>query len=488
MADSFYDTIEGRIELLFNRQVMEFECEASPLFNTMISSEGTFKGAGSGGFSRNWYVRKLLEMGDNGYFEMDGASGTTINGDNIGNNELFYFLDQTNTEAPDPNLAVAGLLTVEMQIPLRAGRGVLTRSLDEKRQQMNDGYVGEEYAKKMMRAARGLTRQRAGMLFADDEYGLIATISSVTNGTGTQPTSTSDYTEYEVTIADSKIDAFHTAMPIQITTSAGVSKGTYYVKNVDRGDFTLRVYKKGDLTATSGDDLEVGDKIYANNGAPVSTQSYSVDGINAHIKDSGTIYNVDISLFPQLRSYIKTGQTGPLTETRLNKWLDHFKFQHECWGNYIDTLILNSATRRAWVEQEQSYYTKERARQPMTLAGQGDDGVTTYVHDGDTYKIYVDNAVKDGRLHGLRLGGQNYTRYTPPSTPGTDTAGMPGHTPVEFWARFVTDNNSIFVPKWGSNNRLTRVSYAPFDYRMNVVPDQMAALRIDGLSVSRDSL
>jgi hypothetical protein len=508
-----YDVLENQIPILLNQAVMNLEPKMTVLFRTMVSSEGMSNDP----MSRNWSVRKLVKGSMAGVIQADDTPNVdTIYGATVAGPARMYANNGVLSEYPDPTLGVAGR-TATMTFPIRAFRGSFELTLGEIRHDTLPALVGQIVADKVEGVAQQAVYQRAAHVWADDEYGLIGTLAAAPSAatTGSQNsaftaaaagtyTSAQGQTTWYVKLSNDMVNRFAPGMIISMTdpSDSAVVDGSgnvlpFYVKWVDRLTDRMAVFTYGDYSAATGVGwLSAGrfklNKLYTYKANPNGTTSRSVDGVNAWLKqgyDSGgvnyatSIYGLTFADWPEMQSFTYE-DSGNLTEEKLGRYMDRLTKAAIPHGFSIDTLVMNSATFRPYANQKIGYSMIPRTGSPINLGGEGVSEGFAYHHNGRTYTIMTDEFVADGQLYGLKIKN-NIKRYVPPRTPGAGSqAGMPAYLPIEF-VNPLLGGSSIFDQKRGVNNIVTEMKYAPFDYRMNVIPDQLFGMKITGLSTNK---
>ena len=238
-----------------------------------------------------------------------------------------------------------------------------------------------------------------------------------------------------------------------------------------------------------------------NNGGPTSggtaPRGYGFAGINSWLKNSGvllggdsdTANEIDVNFHPEFKSFIK-GSVGTLTEHKLRQYLRGFHRAKEKYGQYIDCLIASDGVWLNYESQKIGQYMLDRTNRLSSLTSEGSQEGFKFTFDGRTYTGYTSNYIEDGTVYGIRKGGSNWKKYVPPSPKGTQKFDKAeSFIPFEFVAPAL-GYSSIKVPITrntgvNSTSLLTEGAQMPGMLRMQLVPDQPAGLKLEGVTTDR---
>jgi hypothetical protein len=132
----------------------------------------------------------------------------------------------------------------------------------------------------------------------------------------------------------------------------------------------------------------------------------------------------------------------------------------------------------------------DRTNRLSSLTNEGSQEGFKFTFDGRTYTGYTSNYIESGTVYGLRKGGQNWKKYVPPSPKGTQKFDKAeSFIPFEFVAPAL-GYSSIKVPITKPQTStgiglLTEGAQMPGMLRMQLVPDQPAGMRLDGVTEDR---
>lgn len=481
-AGSIHSILDDKLPIIVNKMLTVYYGQIDPFFEGVASSERV----SSDGLGRNFQVRKLFQTSVAGNIVMDSGPFPTLYGDGVVDaKDGSFYIQGTSaaSEYPNPNLG-ANAVQYEMVVPLRSMRASLDLTIPELRAEALPEWIGEMLRPKIVGFVNHLTRLRAFQFYTTDSDYAICTF------TGSQTNWTSTTHEVTLTPANAAVHRFHRGMRVDLYDGASQITKTgheIYVKNVDEIDGTIvLVSVKTDGTASPGDDFDT----YTN--APTSattiscfwadSKSQGFAGLNTWIKNSGSIFSVNVDQQPVHKSLIKA-ETGALTEQKLRRYVTRFNSAKNQYGMSIDTFVTTPGVYNAYIANKLSLQQYERAGRTFDQNNEGSAPGMTFVYDGRTYTFRFSDWCDSGTMYGVKTSGNNYTRYVPPSAPTPGREGsIPQFMEFEFVAPYLTGQGSIRLPYWGANRLPTNQIQMPGDSRMEIVPDQLPGIKITGLS------
>lgn len=208
--------------------------------------------------------------------------------------------------------------------------------------------------------------------------------------------------------------------------------------------------------------------------------------------EADTANRINVNVHHEHKSLVYSLGGSPLTEHALRRIMRLWHRAKGRWGMTIDTLV---ASDGVWLEYERQKIGREwldRTGRRANINNEGSNEGFTFEFDGRTYKGHTSFWVEDGTVYGLKLGGGNWKRITPPD-PRQLAGGVRTFDKLDGWVpfRFVgpaMGHKSIFFPIYSVSNGMTHLTealQAPGYLRMQVAPDQPAAMKLTNVATDK---
>ncbi len=203
--------------------------------------------------------------------------------------------------------------------------------------------------------------------------------------------------------------------------------------------------------------------------------------------------SINVQQHSEFKSFNRNMNGEPLTENTLRKILRRFHAAKEPIGQSIDCLV---ASDGVWLGYEATRIGREVVDRTGRLSSVKNQGSATdknfagfeFSMDGRTYTGYTSTFIEAGTMYGHKKGGGNWKRYVPPSPKGTRRMDQSEFAPIDFVAPALTGTNSNQIPIFkieNGRNSLTEFVQVPTMLRMQLVPDQVAGLRLTNCGEER---
>tara|TARA_R100000700_G_scaffold22950_1_gene29765 strand:+ start:10187 stop:11764 length:1578 start_codon:yes stop_codon:yes gene_type:complete len=510
-TDSLFSTHESRIEEVINKAVDVFLPSLDPVWrDTVVSSQGV---GAADAIGRDMLITKVFQGGLTGVIEnaaetgdwvLFGDTDTPVKASTAANKVHVQNLTQT---FPDPTVG-ANQKPYRLQIPMRALVTNLMMTLGELQAEATPAFIGEIIGPKLEGFAKNISHTLCNYWYLSQNlsYRLCA-ISAVDSGGGT---GTNIVTISGVTTPD----RFYPGQRVDIWSSDGTTqrmngnrdaaRTELYVDAVDElagkvsfvgaSNFSTAV-QAGQLVVYAGI-TETG--LDGSGNDTLADQSYGIAGMNSWLVTGndtidGTDHNllkgdaiaaaaIDVNVHPEFKSLGITS-VGALTEHKLRQYLGRFHAAKNKYGQYIDCLIASDGVWTAYEATKIGREMIDRSGRLSSLNSEGSDEGFTFTFEGRTYQGYSSMYADSGRVYGIRKGGNNWKRFTPPSYKGmSNMAGVDNFVPFNFVGGSLTGGPSqLPIYKTVNNVSLpTEGIQMPGMLRMQLVPDQPAGMILDG--------
>ena len=206
------------------------------------------------------------------------------------------------------------------------------------------------------------------------------------------------------------------------------------------------------------------------------------------IKNSGTLFNIDLSKHSAFKSYIPSAESAALTENLLNT--RYYKMGEAYPGHWCETaittngvlvgLINNLDNASAVTDQAVTGRMRYDRNDEALMVEAGWEGFK-YRFAGRPVTVYPSTYCEPGYWYGLKLADRNLRRYVPPGIPGAKTDGRIGNE-VEFVAP-IGGSGSIFKHAHlaGSGGTSDFVE-APFVRQWQILPEDPRSIMLSGIT------
>lgn len=543
-ANSIWQTQQYRIEEIINKDIDWMLPDADPAYlDTFVSNQATgnanelgrdmkiikvYMGSLAGNIRQGYPSDDFVLYGDN----QNAAIGSKL-----------FKMSLSNT-FPDPRIGV-NAKPYRLAVGMRSMISNLMLTMGELQLEATPSVIGDVIVPKMRGFARHWVVQLCNYWYlSQNNYYKLATIvdkdaqCSVEND---EAGNTGNVLVIDLTTSangtdpDYLVHRFHVGMMVEIFNSGAASdtdtalavdgSGTdtvFVVVAVDylSGKIKLQNYDAPtiDLDATSTtflDLIEDGDYIvFAGSTASAASGFTGIAGINSWMKfgDSsggtstssntllgdeadGTDY-INVNVHPEFKSLQMDLSGAPLTEHYLRKVLARWHAAKSLYNKEIDCLI---ASEGVWLAYEAQLINRQWLNRTNMLSSLGDQGSTggappssgfSFTFEGRTYKGYTSSYIEDGTIYGLKKGGGNWKRYSPPDPRGVRRdSDVPSFAPFRFVAPLLTGGSSNFMPIFdvsgGAIGLPTEGIQLPGMLRMQLVPDQPDGLKIINAATDR---
>ena len=504
---SLFNAQSTRIQEILNRNVEVFLPALDPAWrDTTVSSQGVGQ---SNLIGRDMKILKIYMGSMAGVLEMaDTRSNFVLYGDNTVVNVADKMQTQGLTQTwPD---ATEGA----MARPYRLGIGMkamvsnLLVTLGEMQAEATPAFIGEILAPKLEGHARLIAHTLCNYWYISDNtsFKLGGPNASVTptavSASGNLPASTT----ITFVPAEGNIDRYAVGMRVDLYNNSNVRQNE--VAGVRTNAFVTRVDEvKNEVVVT------IVGQTYS---TTVATNFYftyangrgsGIAGINSWLKkgdgngstasdansllgaDRDTDNVINVNVHPEFKSFFKSS-VGTLTEHKMRQYLRGFHRAKEKYGQYIDCLIASDGVWLNYESQKIGQYNLDRTGKLSSLTNEGSQEGFKFTFDGRTYTGYTSNYIENGTVYGLRKGGANWKKYVPPSPKGTQKFDKAeAFIPFEFVAPAL-GYSTIKVPitkvgTGGGNTLLTEGAQMPGMLRMQLVPDQPAGMKLEGVTYDK---
>jgi hypothetical protein len=514
---SIFSTQSVRIEEIINKSVEVFLPSYDPAWrDTVLSNQGV---GSADEFGRDWKILKVYMGSLTGVVEPGGPRNDfALYGDNqntaLGDKMHTQGLLQTFPSALDG----ANATPFRLGIPMRSMVANIMLTLGEMQADATDAFIGEVVAPKMEGFARHLSMYLCLYWYLSQNGYYAVSYLDGASGTGwdkTQDTNTTlmvntQYSNYAV-------DRFQVGLRYQIYDSTGATlrqtaslgANTVFVcSKVD--ELTGKVYFKAqDGLALSGaafadDDIIVFAKSKGTSTTPYSSSPYftGIAGINSWLKfGTGTDDNyllggerdssnyIDVTKHPEFKSFLYDMAGQPLTEHTLRKLIRRFHAAKHKYGMGIDCLIASDGVWLAYEQQRIGRQYLDRTGRLADISNEGGPGEFIFSHDGKRYTGYTSTFIESGTVYGIKKGGNNWKRYSPPNVAGTRAFDRADSwNPFRFVGAALTGNGSNQLPIYSSSGDRTLVTEGvqmPGWLRMQLVPQQACGMKLINVAEDR---
>lgn len=206
-----------------------------------------------------------------------------------------------------------------------------------------------------------------------------------------------------------------------------------------------------------------------------------------------TANSINVQQHSEFKSFNRNMGGEPLTENTLRKILRRFHAAKDPIGQNIDCLV---ASDGVWLAYEATRIGREEVDRTGRLSSVKNQGSATdknfagfeFSMDGRTYTGYTSTFVEAGTVYGHKKSGGNWKRYVPPGPKGTKRMDQAEFAPIDFVAPALTGTSSNQIPIFkieNGRNVLTEFTQIPTMLRMQLVPDQVAGLRLTNCGEER---
>jgi hypothetical protein len=455
------DSIDSIIREELSPSVTDLLPKIDPVSQKFVRDEFS---ATREGIGRDWKVYHEFFTSVGGAFEWKAATGgdlatgpTTSNVYDTPRNFPTY------SEAPNVGSTSRYLTLVQ-------GAGTMVLPIQLFQTDQLSAMVTKYISKAIQGVARNVANYQVISLFKADSYSSIAHIDgSITNGT----TGDDDAT---FAVDGGRIRQFYEGMLVDIFDSSGANQrnSTDYciVDSVDRLNKTIKVQLIGSSPTfdvnLADDDIIV----------PRASKSLGPSGWEDWIVDSGSLYNMSLTTYPQLKSYLATS-VGSLDEWALSSYIGAFD---DAYGTLVelDTILTTGGVTREYLEQTGSFSAYQRQGAALNMQGGWSD--IGYMYNGRKMDWMISQNCPSGVMYIIKTGDGNLKEYVPPRIPSAGTKeGFAGD--IQFLAP-LAGSSSIFLPARGASGEATELVEAPFFCFKERAPEMPQSIKLSGCTES----
>lgn len=531
-TNSYFGIEQNRFEEVLSNRVMDYTVQEDPIYrDILLTSQGRIESSELG---RDYRIIKLMTGGFAGALRSGGAYDDFVNYGDPNSSTLGAKLRFNGQGFEFPMALEQGVAprVYRFGIPIRSMLGSLDSSLAEQSADKLPANRGEIMAMKTEGLAKNIahTLGLSFYLSQNDQYrlGTVGTVTQdetgttlTTNSTGSNPDTITitltenTYHRFAVGQQVSFYDPGDRQLQLRLatettsTTRATRADGIFVVLNVDEasGTVTLAHYRALDIYE---DAIQPGDIVcFADITSFSATTPFSasgsqrftnIAGINSYLKwDDNDPFllgderdpNNAISILDhgEHRSVRFSMSNQTLTEHELRKRLLSFHRAKKRYGQTIDCLLAGDGV---WLELEKSRIGREmidRTNSVSSLRNLGSDGeqqkdAMVFRFDGRTYNGYTSYHIEEGTLYGIKKGDNNFKMVTPPDPDNARSDDSNAGAPVRFINPIFNGGGSIYrpvtsTPSGSTLAHMTEFMEAEFYLRMQLVPDQCSALKIE---------
>jgi hypothetical protein len=507
--NSLFNAQSTRIQEILNKNIEVFLPALDPAWrDTTVSSQGVGQ---SNLIGRDMKILKIYMGSMAGVLEMaDTRSNFVLYGDdtvlNVADKMQTQGLTNTWPDATEGAMAKPYRLGIGM----KAMVSNLLVTLGEMQAEATPAFIGEILAPKLEGHARLIAHTLCNYWYiSDNTWYSLGTITS-------KSTSFSTNTTASFTPGEGNIDRYAVGQRVDIYEgSAGTTGATRrnddgtgkrvnaFVTKVDEVKNLVTITVIGlncHNNATSARNIVNTDMVVYANGAVAGSRGYGIAGINSWLKKTGNLLGndadgssdnqINVDTHPEFKSFFKSS-VGTLTEHKMRQYLRGFHRAKEKYGQYIDCLIASDGVWLNYESQKIGQYNLDRTGKLSSLTNEGSQEGFKFTFDGRTYTGYTSNYIENGTVYGLRKGGANWKKYVPPSPKGTQKFDKAeAFIPFEFVAPAL-GYSTIKVPitrvtgTGSGNSLLTEGAQMPGMLRMQLVPDQPAGMKLEGVTFDK---
>ena len=336
--------------------------------------------------------------------------------------------------------------------------------------------IGKVVEKTIQGVSRNLAQHRANLFFSRDTTNrAIGTVGTVVSGGTTNDTSAT------FTLAAGRIRRFQPGMLVDIWNAAGTTRRNgacpLVVHSVDVLAGTVRV---DHTQKSSGTFIKFASQINSGTSGDIivlrNSKAMGPSGLKSWIKNTGSIFGLQLSQVPQFKSMIIDNLGSVLTDAALNKYFGGFCDSMGAEAE-PDVLLTTQGVVNGYVGELDDLRVFSVNGTPLNYQGGFSD--YGYVYDGRRKSFRVSSLIDSGYLYGLKVKN-NIIRYTPPALPGAGSNGQVGGE-LEFVAP-VGGINGIWAHVRNSDGEITDFVQAPFTFHEEYAPEIPQSLEIGGIT------
>ncbi len=520
-TNSLFNLHQIRIEEVINKNIEMFMPSIDPVYRDMIaSSQGVI---GPEQLGRDMRIIRVY-MGSMAGVIDEGAANyqdVTLYGDQT--TQFGAKLHEQNLTQTWPNpLDGANASPYELFIPMRSMMTTLMHTLGEKQAEATPAFIGQVIEPKLRGFARNIAQTLCNYWYVSQNSSYrLCTITSVSTSGATVTFSPNNQAVDRFAVGQ-RVDIYAAAGTVRANDTEAVGANQdrttrikLYVSKVSELNNLVELTASTAVAAWGGQaSVANGDLVVmANTGAGASPTFKGIAGIRSWMKfrdgsgssntntntllggeaeGSNNVGKINVNIHPEFESAL-FNTTGPLTEHYLRKVLRRWHTAKNKYGQYIDTLIASDGVWLAYEGTKIGRQWEDRTGRLSNINNEGSAEGFKFHFDGRTYEGHTSTYIESQTLYGIRKGGNNWKKVIPPDPKGTRNFDQsPSFAPFRFVAPALYGTDSVSLPIFasssgdaGSINLPTEGSQLPGMIRLQIVPDQPAALLIQGMDEDR---
>lgn len=524
---SIFDKESTRIEEILSKQIDTILPTLDPIWrDTVVTSQGV---GSVNEFSKDFQVNKLYRTGMTGVIENAGVTGVddfVLYGD-ANTTELGSRMrrNSNTTTFPDP-LDGAKPKTFRLTVPMRAMYTNLSLSLGELQMDATPAVVGDVIAPILQGFAQNLSHTLCNYWYISQNQSYrLGKIGSVTNHTDTKGVEGSGANagatrSSRIVLAGHEYDRFFTGQRLDIYPASGegiaaaantgvrrnggdnAARKSVYVAAVDdlKGELILVSPEGYTVVPAAGDIIVYANSVETGAAQQNANKFTGIAGINSWLKGASTAAadaqllggeaistaTIDVNEHPEFKSMFKNN-VGVLTEHKLRQYLRRFHAAKSKLGQTIDSLVASDGVWLAYEAQKIGQYQIDRTNNLSNMNSQGSAEGFAMTFEGRTYKGHTSQYIEKETVYGTKTSGGNWKRFVPPDYAGLQSMGeADAYVPFRFVVPALTGGSSVKYPLTNNaNGLLTETVQMPGMLRMQLIPDQPAGMKLNGVTEDR---
>ncbi len=521
-TNSLFNLHQYRIEEVINKNIEMFMPSIDPIYRDMIAtSQGVL---GNEQLGRDMRIIRVYMGSMAGVIDEGAAnySDLTLYGDTTTAFGAKLHEQNLNVTWPNP-LDGANATPYRLFVPMRSMMTNLMMTLGELQAEATPAFIGEVVVPKLEGFARNIAQTVCNYWYVSQNSSYrLCTISGVSTSGATVTFQPNNQAVDRFAVGQ-RVDIYVAAGTVRANDSEAVGANQdrttrikLYVSKVSELSNTVELTSNVAIASWAGQaSVANGDLVVmANTGAGASPTFKGIAGIRSWMKfrdssgSSNTNTNtllggeaegsnadgkINVNLHPEFESAL-FNHAGPLTEHALRRYLRRWHVAKNKYGQSIDCLIASDGVWLAYEGTKIGRQWEDRTgRLSNVNTGQGSEEGFTFQFDGRSYHGYTSTYIESNTMYGIRKGGNNWKKVVPPDPRGVSNfERAPSFAPFRFVAGALTGTSTNRYPIFqassgdaGAINLVTEGSQLPGMLRMQIVPDQPAALLIQGMDEDR---
>lgn len=523
---SLFSTHGVRIEEIINKKIEMFLPTMDKVWEeTIVSNQGV---GSQDQIGRDFLIVKTYMGGLSGVIDPGGpGSDFTLYGDPM-NTALGAKIHLQGLQSVFPDATLGPNATpYRLACPMRSMVTNLMLTLGELQAEATDAFIGEVVQPKLEGFAKNLTQYLCNYFYlSQNTYYSLSYLGNTTAGQGYSLEDSNKTIVLDTTYSNYAVDRFMVGMRVQWYDSTGATQrtvtssnsgSTFIVTAVDELSGKVKMKEAGNLALNStafvsnlvANDIIVFANSKGSSSTPYSASPYftGIAGINSWLKygaggddnyllggeragtNSGYSGDIDVTVHPEFRSMTLNVGGNPLTEHYLRKVLRRWHAAKGKYGQTIDCLIASDGVWLAYEAQKIGRQYYDRTGRRSSIDNEGSTGEFEFAFDGRTYTGCTSTWVDANTVYGIKKGGGNWKRYSPPDPRNVKkNEKLASWIPFRFVGSALTGTGSNQIPIFSIHSNRTFVTEGvqmPGFLRMQLVPEQPAGLRLTNVAEDR---